>query len=38
MGDPAVEFVWHDSAVSPGVPVMQVYGWLLCPAAGRVLI
>lgn len=35
MGDPPVEFVWHDGPVPAGLPVTQVYGWLLCPATGR---
>src|SRR5215469_8163035 len=38
MGDPPVEFVWHDGPVPPGLLVTQVYGWLLCPVSGRVLI
>jgi 8-oxo-dGTP pyrophosphatase MutT (NUDIX family) len=37
MGDPPVEYVGHDGPV-PGLPVTQVYGWLLCPISGRVLI
>jgi 8-oxo-dGTP diphosphatase len=38
MDDPPVEYVWHDGPVPPGLLVTQVYGWLLCPASGRVLI
>jgi hypothetical protein len=38
MGDPPIEYVWYDGPVSAGLPVTQVYGWLLCPATGRVLI
>jgi 8-oxo-dGTP diphosphatase len=38
MGDPPVEFVWHDGPVPAGRPVTQVYCWLLCPATGRILI
>jgi 8-oxo-dGTP diphosphatase len=38
MGDPVVEYIWHDGPVPAGLPVAQVYGWLLCPATGRVLI
>ena len=38
MGDPPVEFVWHDGPVPEGLPVTQVSGWLLCPVSGRVLI
>jgi 8-oxo-dGTP diphosphatase len=36
--EPAAGFIWHDSPVLPGLPVTQVYGWLLCPATGRVLV
>jgi hypothetical protein len=38
MGDPPVEYVWHDGPVRADLPVTQVYGWLICPASGRVLI
>src|SRR5271155_1823958 len=38
MGDPPAEYVWHDGPVPTGLPVAQVYGWLLCPVSGRVLI
>lgn len=38
MDDPPVEYVWHDGPVPDGLPVTQVYGWLLCPVTGRVLI
>lgn len=38
MGEPPVEYIWHDGPVPPGLPVTQVYGWLICPASGRVLI
>ena len=38
MTEPATRFVWHDAPVPAGLPVTQVYGWLLCPATGRVLI
>lgn len=38
MGDPPVEFVWHDGPVPAGLPVTQVCGWLLCLATGLVLI
>jgi 8-oxo-dGTP diphosphatase len=34
----SVEYVWHGSPVPPEIPVTQVYGWLLCPVTGRVLI
>ena len=38
MPDQRVEYVWHGSPVPAGLPVTQVYGWLLCPVTGRVLI
>lgn len=38
MGEPLIEYVWHGDPVPPGLPVGQVYGWLLCPVTGRVLI
>jgi 8-oxo-dGTP diphosphatase len=38
MPDQRVEYVWHGSPVPSGLPVTQVYGWLLCPVTGRVLI
>jgi 8-oxo-dGTP diphosphatase len=38
MGDPTAEYIWHDGPVPPGLPVTQVYGWLICPKTGRVLI
>jgi len=38
MTEPATLFVWHDAPVPAGLPVTQVYGWLLCPVTGRVLI
>jgi 8-oxo-dGTP diphosphatase len=38
VGGPLVEYVWHDSLVPAMLPVTQVYGWLLCPTTGRVLI
>jgi len=34
----AIRYVWHDAPVPAGLPVTQVYGWLLCPVTGRVLI
>ncbi len=36
--DPGIRYVWHEGPVPPGLPVTQVYGWLLCPVTGRVLI
>jgi 8-oxo-dGTP diphosphatase len=36
--EPQIRYVWHDAAVPAGLPVTQVYGWLLCPVTGRVLI
>jgi len=38
VGDLPVQYVWHDGPVPAELPVTQVYGWLLCPATGRVLI
>ena len=38
MDDPPVEYIWHDGPVPPGLPVTQVYGWLIRPGTGRVLI
>lgn len=38
MADPPVEYIWHDDPVPAELPVAQVYGWLLCPVTGRVLI
>lgn len=38
MDDPPAEYIWHDGPVPPGLPVTQVYGWLICPVSGRVLI
>jgi hypothetical protein len=34
MGDPR-EYVWNECPVPAGLPVTQVYGWLLYPATGR---
>jgi len=38
MGDPPAEYVWREAPVPAGLPVTQVYGWLICPGTGRVLI
>src|SRR5260370_31447553 len=38
MRDQRVEYVWHGSPVPAGLPVTQVYGWLVCHVTGRVLI
>lgn len=38
MAESPVRFVWHDAPVPAGLRITQVYGWLLCPATGRVLI
>jgi len=38
MGDPPTQYVWHEAPVPAGLPVTQVYGWLLCPVSGRILI
>jgi hypothetical protein len=31
VADPDVRYVWHEGPVPAGLPVTQVYGWLLCP-------
>lgn len=31
-------FIWHEGPVPAGLRVTQVYGWLLEPATGRVLV
>lgn len=33
-----VAYIWHETPVPAGLPVTQVYGWLLCPRTGRVLV
>jgi hypothetical protein len=33
-----VRYFWHEAPVPAGLEVTQVYGWLLCPRTGRVLI
>jgi hypothetical protein len=38
MDDLPVEYVWHDGPIPARLPVTQVYGRLLCPVTGRVLI
>jgi 8-oxo-dGTP diphosphatase len=38
MDDPPAQYVWHEGPVPAGLPVTQVYGWLICPVTGRVLI
>ncbi len=38
IADPGIEYIWHDSPVPAWLPVTQVYGWLICPFTGRVLI
>jgi 8-oxo-dGTP pyrophosphatase MutT (NUDIX family) len=38
MDDLHVEYVWHEDPVPAELPVTQVYGWLICPVSGRVLI
>ncbi len=34
----AVRYLWHEVPVPSGVVITQVYGYLLCPRTGRVLI
>jgi 8-oxo-dGTP pyrophosphatase MutT (NUDIX family) len=38
MTDEQVDFIWHEAPVPAALRVTQVYGWLLEPATGRVLI
>ena len=33
-----VQYFWHEAPVAAGLEVTQVYGWLLCPVTGRVLL
>ena len=33
-----VEYFWHEAPVPDGLAVTQVYGYLLCPLTGRVLV
>jgi 8-oxo-dGTP diphosphatase len=33
-----VLYVWHEALVPAGLEVTQVYGYLLCPRTGRVLV
>lgn len=33
-----VEYFWHEAPVPEGLEVTQVYGYLLCPRTGRVLV
>lgn len=33
-----IRYAWHDAPVPAELPVTQVYGWLLCPETGRILI
>jgi 8-oxo-dGTP diphosphatase len=35
---PDVEYFWHEAPVPGGLEVTQVYGYLLCPLTGRVLV
>jgi 8-oxo-dGTP diphosphatase len=35
---PEVRYWWHEAPVPPGLEVTQVYGYLLCPQTGRVLV
>jgi 8-oxo-dGTP diphosphatase len=36
--DSDVRYFWHEAPVPAGLEVTQVYGWLLCPRTGRVLV
>ena len=33
-----LRYFWHERPVPAGLEVTQVYGWLLCPRTGRVLV
>jgi 8-oxo-dGTP diphosphatase len=33
-----VRYWWHEAPVPPGLEITQVYGYLLCPSTGRVLV
>jgi hypothetical protein len=33
-----VVYIWHEAPVRAGLEVTQVYGYLLCPRTGRVLV
>jgi 8-oxo-dGTP pyrophosphatase MutT (NUDIX family) len=35
---PGVRYWWHEAPVPPGLEITQVYGYLLCPGTGRVLV
>lgn len=35
---PEVQYWWHEASVPPGLVITQVYGYLLCPLTGRVLV
>jgi len=32
------QYFWHEASVPDGLQVIQVYGYLLCPQTGRVLV
>jgi 8-oxo-dGTP pyrophosphatase MutT (NUDIX family) len=38
MADAEVRYLWHEAPVPAGLEVTQVYGYLICPATGRVLV
>ena len=33
-----VRYLWHEVPVPPGLVITQVYGYLVCPRTGRVLV
>jgi hypothetical protein len=33
-----VRYWWHEASVPAELQITQVYGWLLCPQTGRVLV
>ena len=38
IADSGVRYVWHEARVLDGLEITQVYGYLLCPQTGRVLV
>ncbi|WP_345365600.1 NUDIX domain-containing protein [Actinoallomurus liliacearum] len=36
--DAAAKYFWHEAPVAEGLEITQVYGYLICPRTGRVLI
>ncbi|MEV5703620.1 NUDIX hydrolase [Actinoallomurus sp. NPDC052274] len=36
--DAAAKYFWHEAPVAEGLEITQVYGYLICPRTGRVLV